>query len=194
MQTITDPRAAIRTRRVEKEREKSFATWLRYQVEQGFITDSRVQEISYGPSKIVRVYPGYIVDGYRFHTRDYGQNKSTMNNNVCVKGSAYNENEVDYYGILEEVIELQFLGQGNNGFLVKCHWFDPTSIHNDIAYGIINVRLPDYAGCPGDRVYLPDYAACPGDRVCLPDYTGCPGDRVRLPDYAGCPSDRLNTY
>ncbi|MQM18290.1 hypothetical protein Taro_051278 [Colocasia esculenta] len=38
---------------VEKEREKSFPTWLRSRVfvEQGFITDSRVQEISYGPSK-----------------------------------------------------------------------------------------------------------------------------------------------
>ncbi|MQM14016.1 hypothetical protein Taro_046942, partial [Colocasia esculenta] len=42
---------------VEKEREKPFPTWLRSRVEQGFITDSRVQEISYGPSKIVRVYP-----------------------------------------------------------------------------------------------------------------------------------------
>ncbi|MQL96648.1 hypothetical protein Taro_029326 [Colocasia esculenta] len=30
---------------IEKEWEKSFATWLRNQVEQGFITDSRVQEI-----------------------------------------------------------------------------------------------------------------------------------------------------
>ncbi|MQL91678.1 hypothetical protein Taro_024301 [Colocasia esculenta] len=95
---------------VEKEWEKSFATWLRYRVEQGFINDLRVQEISYEPSKIVRVYPGYIVNGYRFHTRYYGWNKSMMNSGVCVKGSAYNENKVDYYGILEEVIELQFFG------------------------------------------------------------------------------------
>ena len=63
-----------------------------------------------------------------------------MNNDVCVKGSAYNENEVDYYGILEEVIELQFLGQDNNVFLFKCHWFDPTSIRNDTTYGIVDVK------------------------------------------------------
>ncbi|MQL94441.1 hypothetical protein Taro_027101, partial [Colocasia esculenta] len=25
----------------------------------------------------------------------------------------------------------------------------------------------------------------------LPDYAGCPGDRVRLPNYAGCPDDRI---
>ncbi|MQL97179.1 hypothetical protein Taro_029866 [Colocasia esculenta] len=42
------------------------------------------------------------------------------------------------------------------------------------------VCLPDYAGCPSDRVRLPDFASCPGDRVCMPDYAGCPGDRVRL--------------
>ncbi|MQM09500.1 hypothetical protein Taro_042374, partial [Colocasia esculenta] len=73
---------------VEKEWEKSFAIWLRYRVEQHFITDSRVQEISYGPSKIVRVYPGYIVNGYRFHMIDYGRNKSTMNNGVCMTGNS----------------------------------------------------------------------------------------------------------
>ncbi|MQM21355.1 hypothetical protein Taro_054395 [Colocasia esculenta] len=27
------------------------------------------------------------------------------------------------------------------------------------------VRLPDYTGCPNDRVRLPDYASCPGDGV-----------------------------
>ncbi|MQL99372.1 hypothetical protein Taro_032096 [Colocasia esculenta] len=49
---------------VEKKWEKSFATWLRYRVEQDFITDPRVQEINYGTSKIVLVYPGNIVNGY----------------------------------------------------------------------------------------------------------------------------------
>ncbi|MQL78620.1 hypothetical protein Taro_011041, partial [Colocasia esculenta] len=29
------------------------------------------------------------------------------------------------------------------------------------------VRLPDYPGCPDDRVCLPDYVVCPGDRVHL---------------------------
>ncbi|MQM13632.1 hypothetical protein Taro_046557 [Colocasia esculenta] len=27
--------------------------------------------------------------------------------------------------------------------------------------------------------------------VSLPDYAGCPNDRVRLPDYVGCPDDRF---
>ncbi|MQL86093.1 hypothetical protein Taro_018624 [Colocasia esculenta] len=136
-------------------------------VEQGFITDSRVQEISYGPSKIVREYPGYIVNGYRFHTRDYRLNKSTMNSGVCVKGSAYNENEIDYYGIFEEVIELQFLGQDNNVFLFKCHWFDPTSIRHDTTYGIVDVKHksklstyePFILAAQAQQVYYSNYSS-----------------------------------
>ncbi|MQL82125.1 hypothetical protein Taro_014602 [Colocasia esculenta] len=50
------------------------------------------------------------------------------------------------------------------------------------------VRLPYYAGCPGDRVRLPYYVGCPSDRVCHPYYGGCPDDMVRLlPSSVTCP-------
>ena len=69
------------------------------------ITDQRIRDLSYGPSKIVYSYSGYIVNGYRFHTREYGQNMSTINSGVCVKRSTYNENEYDYYGVIEEILD-----------------------------------------------------------------------------------------
>ena len=46
------------------------------------------------------------MNGYRFHIREYGKNMSTMNSGVCVKGSTYNENEYDYYGVIEEILEM----------------------------------------------------------------------------------------
>ncbi|MQL98052.1 hypothetical protein Taro_030756 [Colocasia esculenta] len=58
----------------------------------GFTIDQRIREISYSPSKVARTYLAFIVNGYRFHTRQYGQNKSTMNSGVYVKRSTYNEN------------------------------------------------------------------------------------------------------
>ncbi|MQL98432.1 hypothetical protein Taro_031143 [Colocasia esculenta] len=125
---------------VEKEREKSLASWLKYRVEKGFINDQRIREISYGPSKVAHTYLSFIVNGYRFHTRQYEQNKSTMNNGVCVKGSTYNENKCDCYGIIEEILELQYLGDGNHIFLFKCHWFNPYSVRNGTTYGIIDIR------------------------------------------------------
>ena len=47
-----------------------------------------------------------------------------MNNEVCVKGCCYNENEIDYYGMLEEVIQLKYLGSKCKVFMFKCHWYD----------------------------------------------------------------------
>ena len=40
------------------------------------------------------------------HTEEYGQGRKTYNNGVCVKGSTSSELEVNYYGRLEEVVEL----------------------------------------------------------------------------------------
>ena len=70
------------------------------------ITDQGIRDISYGPSKIVYSYPGYIVNGYRYHIREYGQNMSTMNSDVRVKRSTYNKNEYDYYDVIEEILEI----------------------------------------------------------------------------------------
>lgn len=55
---------------------------------------------------------------------DYGRHKTTMNSGVCVLGNSWSENEVDYYGILEEVIELEYYGAGNKVILFRCHWYD----------------------------------------------------------------------
>ncbi|PIN16413.1 hypothetical protein CDL12_10940 [Handroanthus impetiginosus] len=66
-----------------------------------------------------------MVNGYRFHTRDYGQQKATMNSGVCCRGSLYGDNEMDDYGVIEEILELAYVGQGNNVFIFRYCWFDP---------------------------------------------------------------------
>ena len=77
-----------------------------------------------GPSNSVKCYNGYYVNGFKFHTQFYGRYKKTMNSGVCVKGSCYNGNEIDYYGMLEEVIRLKYLGSKCKVFMFKCHWYD----------------------------------------------------------------------
>jgi len=59
-----------------------------------------------GPERKVKCYNRYFVNGYVFHTEEYGHRRKTYNNGVCIKGSTSSEFEVDYYGRLEEVIEL----------------------------------------------------------------------------------------
>ena len=47
-----------------------------------------------------------------------------MNSDMCIKGSWWKDKmESDYYGILEKVIKLSYIG-GNSIILFKCQWFD----------------------------------------------------------------------
>lgn len=69
------------------------------------------------PDYVVQCYNGYYVNGFKFHTLKYGKNKTTMNSGVCVKGSYYDDLENDYYGLLNEVIKVRYLGEKNEIFI-----------------------------------------------------------------------------
>jgi hypothetical protein len=78
-----------------------------------------------------------------FHTEEYGQGRKTYNNGDCVKGSTSTELEVDYYGKLEEVVELQYHNEQTRVFLFKCYWYDTTDrgIRVDSHYGLVEINL-----------------------------------------------------
>ena len=69
-----------------------------------------------------------------------------MNSGVCIKGINYNDHESDYYGILEEVLELEYHNSSPKRtriVLFKCDWFDPQlgrgcKVHNQ--YGLVEVH------------------------------------------------------
>jgi len=89
----------------------------------------------------VTSYNGLIVNGYRFHTKDYGHNKSTMNSGICVRGNIYGENDLDYYGIVEEILELSYVGFENKVVILHCHWFDPVNgVKVDNVYGLVDIN------------------------------------------------------
>ena len=104
--------------------------------------ETSVYTLSLGPQRKCKCYNGYFVNGYVFHTEEYGQGKKTYNNGVCVKGSTSSELEVDYYGRLEEVVELQYHNEQNIVFLFKCYWYDMTDrgIRVDPHYGLVEIN------------------------------------------------------
>ncbi|XP_055960775.1 uncharacterized protein LOC126668131 [Mercurialis annua] len=66
-----------------------------------------------------------------------------MNSGVCVKGSLYAPTESDFYGILTDVLELEYPALPiKRTVLFKCNWFDPTdrgmSVHP--RYNIVDVN------------------------------------------------------
>ncbi|KAJ9135020.1 hypothetical protein P3X46_032244 [Hevea brasiliensis] len=115
----------INDQQLEQLREQDFANWFK----------------EYGPGRTVQSYKGYFVNGFKFHTHDYGRDRKILNSGVWVKGSCYNEYESDYYGLLNEVLQLEYFGVGNNIILFKCECFDTNKgIRVHPQHGLIEIH------------------------------------------------------
>jgi len=70
------------------------------------------------------------------------EERKIYNSGVCVKRSTSSELEVDYYGRLEEVVELQYHNEQNIVFLFKCYWYDTTDkgIRVDPHYDLVEIN------------------------------------------------------
>ena len=89
-----------------------------------------IKDVVKGPFYRVKSFLGYYVNGYKFHTEEHGSNSEAINSGVCIKGSSYSANELEYYGRLQEILELEYLAlPRKKTILFKCSWFDPTLNH-----------------------------------------------------------------
>ncbi|KAK1364489.1 hypothetical protein POM88_040050 [Heracleum sosnowskyi] len=113
---------------IDKCLERDFATWFKpYAQNASLVPNEFVRYLASGPLRSVRSVPIYFVNGYKFHTRKYGANKSTFNSGVCIKGLNYSEASNDYFGILEEILIIEYPRfPTKKTALFKCEWFDPT--------------------------------------------------------------------
>ncbi|XP_022003645.1 uncharacterized protein LOC110901103 [Helianthus annuus] len=108
-------------------RDKYFADWFSTCVMTGSFGGyaKHLEVLARKPSHYALSHNGYFVNGYTFHTREYAKGRVTNNSGVCVRGEAYNSQECDYYGLLDEILELQYYGNGRSTFvLFYCSWFD----------------------------------------------------------------------
>ena len=69
-----------------------------------------------------------LTRGYTFHTFEHGAHRSSTNYGICVKGAISNSastDEPDFYGILNNIIQVQYPGVlGLKTILFKCNWYD----------------------------------------------------------------------
>ncbi|KAL0387631.1 UNVERIFIED_CONTAM: hypothetical protein Sradi_2644900 [Sesamum radiatum] len=108
-------------------------------------TDKELLKCHYwGPSAEVTSLPAYFVNGYNFQTERHNTGMSTMNCGVCVKSSSYTDEENDFYGIIEEIIQLTYTLIPNlHIMLFKCHWVDPVrgmKVHPRYHLGNVNFK------------------------------------------------------
>ncbi|KAL0295008.1 UNVERIFIED_CONTAM: hypothetical protein Sangu_3206400 [Sesamum angustifolium] len=106
-----------------------FVGWFKSRVESKLqnIEDDLLRSLYWGPKQLVKMWLCYFVNGFNFHTEEHNIGKSTMNCGVCVKSSSYRDTENDFYGMLEEIIELDYpLNDDFHVILFKCRWVDLT--------------------------------------------------------------------
>ena len=104
-----------------------------------------------GPDKRVKRYPGCIIDGIRFHTKEREMHRQTQNSGVVVEGVYEGNHELEYYGVIKDIIELDYCFQ-NSVLLFKCDWWDvgnnKTGIHTDAHFTTINASRTCYKDDP----------------------------------------------
>ncbi|KAK1378582.1 hypothetical protein POM88_025326 [Heracleum sosnowskyi] len=163
---------------IDKFLESNFATWFKdYAEDASLVPNEFVRDLASGPLRSVKSVPIYYVNGFKFHTQTYGATKSTFNSGVCIKGSNYSETSNDYFGILDEILILEYPRLPiKKAALFKCEWFDPilnvgTRVHQ--CYNIVEVhrrkRLSVYEpfvlAMKATQVYFSSYPSLRRDKV-----------------------------
>lgn len=97
-----------------------------------------------GPSKNITCFTGYDMNGFRYRTESRDRFCCTQNSGVMVLSEERSDgNDVEYYGVLTEILGLQFLG-GRRVPLFRCNWIDIFNKNHGMKkdkYGLINVNL-----------------------------------------------------
>ena len=75
--------------------------------------DNALRQISFGFRKMVTSYGAYDVNGYRYRSEEYERTRSkltTINTGVCVSCIDDDNNELQYYGVIKDIIKIKWEG------------------------------------------------------------------------------------
>ena len=117
--------------------------------------------LAQGPSQQVFCHKGFIINGFKFHTKECDDHRKTQNSGIVVKGDGANNQE--YYGIILKIIELEYMGN-NKVVMFKCDWWDVESYGKGIkvdSHGItivnrrhkLNTNEPFVLACQSEQVF-----------------------------------------
>ncbi|KAK5846280.1 hypothetical protein PVK06_002563 [Gossypium arboreum] len=123
----------LQHREINKLFTESFHEWLSQTVWSGKDVNDEVKWLSQGLNRIIKRYSAFIINGYRFHTKYRQRMRRTQNCGVVVNSSITSyasardsnpvEGNVEYYGLLTDIIELDYYGRWKV-VLFRCDWAD----------------------------------------------------------------------
>ncbi|KAK5771497.1 hypothetical protein PVK06_047706 [Gossypium arboreum] len=123
----------LQHREINKLFTESFHEWLSQTVWSGKDVNDEVKWLSQGPNRIIKRYSAFLINGYRFHTKYRERMRRTQNCGVVVNSSITSyasardsnpvEGNVEYYGLITDIIELDYYGRWKV-VLFRCDWAD----------------------------------------------------------------------
>lgn len=78
--------------------------------------------LAQGADRRVYRYTGYLLNGWRFNTKERDKQLKSQNSGVFVRGDENTGNK-EYFGVLTDIIQLDYPG-GNSVILFECDWWD----------------------------------------------------------------------
>ncbi|XP_026410924.1 uncharacterized protein LOC113306169 [Papaver somniferum] len=116
----------LRDADVNRRHIKEFPDWFAtkiYQLHKKGQVSDELYSLSQGPAKECLSYNGYIINGFRFHTREWESRRKSQNSGLCVprEDEGVAEDENDFYGVVNNIIEARYVGQ-LRVLLFKCDW------------------------------------------------------------------------
>lgn len=108
------------------------------------MTNPHLHDLAWGPSRKAKSWTTFFVSGFKFQTSAWSQHRKTINSGVWVRGDQGESREDDYFGIIEDIVELEYSGETTKTVvLFYCKWFDPqrrrgTKVHPQ--YGLVEVK------------------------------------------------------
>ncbi|XP_071685176.1 uncharacterized protein [Lolium perenne] len=141
-------------RQVEAEHHRTFHLWFIDHVQslllKGTKLPAEIVLLANKPYMMVKKYNSYIINGCVFHTKEFAAGKSTQCDGVSNSAmtSSYSSSkdknpvkgEVEYYGRIVEIVELNYSNQGSV-LLFKCEWSKPAGVKNITNFGVTQVNL-----------------------------------------------------
>ncbi|CAA7018781.1 unnamed protein product [Microthlaspi erraticum] len=144
---------------------KEFVNWMKCYIKTsrstGEIIPTWLEELVYGPKSEVTCYPRYCTRGFAFQIFRERSTRSTSDFGISSRSG-----DIIYYGVLREILEVQFPGLLNLRCIVfNCDWYDPVNGLRHDEFGVTSVHCRKRL-----RKYDPFILALQADQVCYIPY------------------------